>query len=137
MQDYIIATSSTADLPREYLEEHQIPFISYTYTVNGEIRQDDCREESRDANFKGMRAGDDLKTSMINAVQYEEYFRVLLDSGRDVIFLDMSEAFTDMYMCEHVFPHGFSNSAVAAGHLNEYGHQAIAAELIKAIEENS
>ncbi|MBQ6594311.1 MAG: DegV family protein [Clostridia bacterium] len=91
MQDYIIATSSTADLPREYLEEHQIPFISYTYTVNGEIRQDDCREESRDANFKGMRAGDDLKTSMINAVQYEEYFRVLLDSGRDVIFLDMSE----------------------------------------------
>ena len=54
-----------------------------------------------------------------------------------IIFLDMSEAFTDMYMCEHVFPHGFSNSAVAAGHLNEYGHQAIAAELIKAIEENS
>ena len=31
--DYIIATSSTSDLPRTYLEAHHIPFISYTYTV--------------------------------------------------------------------------------------------------------
>ena len=31
--DYIIATSSTSDLPRTWLEEHQIPFIPYSYTV--------------------------------------------------------------------------------------------------------
>ena len=27
MSDYIIATSSTSDLPRTWLEEHNIPFI--------------------------------------------------------------------------------------------------------------
>ncbi len=91
MKDYLIATSSTADLPRTWLEEHRIPFISYSYTVNGEPREDDCREESRAAVYKGMRAGDDLKTSMINEFVYYDFFKSLLEEGKDVIFLDMSE----------------------------------------------
>ena len=91
MRDYLIATSSTADLPRPWLEDHHIPFISYSYTVNGEPREDDCREESRAAVYKGMRAGDDLKTSMINEYVYYDFFKSLMEEGKDVIFLDMSE----------------------------------------------
>ena len=91
MRDYLIATSSTADLPRPWLEDHHIPFISYSYTVNGEPREDDCREESRAAVYKGMRAGDDLKTSMINEFVYYDFFKSLMEEGKDVIFLDMSE----------------------------------------------
>ena len=91
MKDYIIATSSTSDLPREWLDGHGVPFISYSFTVNGELRQDDCREESRAAMFRGMRNGDDLKTSMINEYAYYEFFKGLLDTGKDVLFLDMSE----------------------------------------------
>lgn len=91
MKEYLIATSSTSDLPRTWLDEHHIPFISYSFTVNGTPQQDDCREESRAANFKGMRAGDDLQTSMINEYVYTEFFRSLLSTGKDVIFLDMSE----------------------------------------------
>lgn len=91
MADYIIATSSTADLPRTWLDEHNIPFISYNYTVNDEPRQDDCREESRSAVYAGMRAGDMLKTSMINEFAYYDFLKGLLEGGKDVIFLDMSE----------------------------------------------
>ena len=91
MSDYLIATSSTADLPRPWLEEHHIPFISYSYTVNGEPREDDCREESRAAVYKGMRAGDDLKTSMINEYVYYDFFKSLMEEGKNVVFLDMSE----------------------------------------------
>lgn len=90
MSDYIIATSSTSDLPRTWLEAHRIPFISYTYTVNDELREDDCREESRAAVYTGMRAGDRLKTSMINEFVYYDFFKGLLDTGKDVIFMDMS-----------------------------------------------
>ena len=91
MPNYIIATSSTADLPRTWLDEHNIPFIAYNYTVNDEGREDDCREESRAAVYAGMRAGDILKTSMINEFAYYDFFKGLLDTGKDVIFLDMSE----------------------------------------------
>ncbi|MBE6910066.1 MAG: DegV family protein [Ruminococcaceae bacterium] len=91
MADYIIATSSTSDLPRTWLDEHNVPFISYQYTVNDEAFTDDCREESRAAVYAGMRGGNLLKTSMINKFQYLEFFEELLGSGKDVIFLDMSQ----------------------------------------------
>ena len=91
MSNYIIATSSTSDLPRTYLEAHQIPFISYTYTVSDTLYEDDCHEETREAVYHGMRNGDLLKTSMINEYIYYDFFKELLDTGKDVIFLDMSQ----------------------------------------------
>ena len=91
MSDYIIATSSTSDLPRTWLDAHNVPFIPYTYTVNDELREDDCREDSREAVYLGMRGGDRLKTSMINEFVYYDFFKELLDTGNNVIFLDMSK----------------------------------------------
>lgn len=91
MSDFIIATSSTCDLPRTWLEEHHIPFISYNFTINDQPAADDCREESRAQIYAGMRRGDILKTSQINEPAYEEFFRRLLTEGKNVLFLDMSE----------------------------------------------
>ena len=97
MSDYIIATSSTCDLPRTWLDEHQVPFISYSFTINDKPAVDDCREESRAAIYAGMRKGDILKTSQINQPAYEDFFRKLLSSGKDVLFLDMSEKMSVSY----------------------------------------
>ncbi len=91
MPNYIIATSSTSDLPRTWLDAHGVPFIPYTYTVGDTLFEDDCREESRDRVYAGMRRGDLLKTSMINEFVYYDFFKGLLDTGKDVIFLDMSQ----------------------------------------------
>ena len=97
MADYIIATSSTSDLTRDWLDAHNVPFIPYTYTVGRDLYEDDCREESRAAVYAGMRNGDLLKTSMINEFVYEDFFRGLLDTGRDVVFLDMSQKMSVSY----------------------------------------
>lgn len=97
MADYIIATSSTSDLTRDWLDEHGVPFIPYTYTIGSDVFEDDCREESRAAIYTGMRKGDRLKTSMINEVVYGDFFRKLLRSGKDVIFLDMSQKMSVSY----------------------------------------
>ena len=97
MSDYIIATSSTSDLPRTWLDEHEIPFISYSYTINDEGFEDDCREENRVSVYAGMRRGDLLKTSMINEFSYYEFFEGLLARGKDIIFLDMSQKMSASY----------------------------------------
>ena len=97
MADYIIATSSTSDLTRDWLDEHGVPFIPYTYTVGNDLYEDDCREDSRAAVYAGMRKGDILKTSMINEFMYADFFRGLLKTGKDVIFLDMSQKMSVSY----------------------------------------
>lgn len=97
MSNYCIATSSTADLPRTWLDDHHIPFIPYSFTVNDREVVDDCREESRLKVYKGMRGGDLLKTSQINEYAYRDFFRDLLAKGQDVLFLDMSKAMSVSY----------------------------------------
>ena len=52
MPDYIIATTSTSDLPRTWLDEHQIPFLSYTFTINETAAEDDCTRKSAYVHFK-------------------------------------------------------------------------------------
>lgn len=97
MPDYIIATSSTSDLPRTWLDAHAVPFIPYSYTVGDRLCEDDCREESRDAVYAGMRRGDRLKTSMINEFVYQDFFRAQLETGKDLLFLDMSQKMSVSY----------------------------------------
>lgn len=96
-QNYVIATASTCDLTREYLEEHNIPFIGYTYVMNDEVYTDDCREETRADIYKQMREGSLLSTSAINEFSYEEFFEELIKDGKDVIFLDMCRPLSSSY----------------------------------------
>ena len=84
MNDYILATVSTSDLPRKWLEDHDIPFVSYTLVIDDMIYEDDCREETRQTVFSAMREGKMPSTSQIPEFTYEQFFRRLLDTGKDV-----------------------------------------------------
>lgn len=50
-----------------------------------------------------------------------------------IIFVDMTPDFERMYEEEHILAHGFINTAVGTGHLNKYGHKAIAERLTEVI----
>ena len=95
MDDYIIATVSTADLTAAYMQEHNIPFISYTYSIDEEILVDDCTPESRKALFAAMRDGKMPSTSQISKFAYYDFFKKLLETGKNVIFVDMSRAISN------------------------------------------
>ena len=97
MSDFIIATSSTADLPRTWLEANGVPFIAYSYIQGEKVFEDDCREESRQELYESMRRGDRFKTSMINGEKYCAFFRGILEKGKDLIFLDMSREMSVSY----------------------------------------
>lgn len=100
-QNYIIATASTADLTKEYFEEHKLPFISYSYVLGDESYEDDCSEETRLNIYKKMREGALLSTSAINMYTYREFFEGLLKEGKDIIFLDMTRVLSSSWkFCE-------------------------------------
>lgn len=97
-QDYIIATASTCDLTREYLDKHNVPFISYSYVMDEINYDDDCREETRLDVYKKMRDGKLLSTSAINMYTYRGFFESLYKDGvKPVIFLDMSHEMSSSY----------------------------------------
>lgn len=53
-----------------------------------------------------------------------------------ILFVDMTDSFTQLYNEKHILAHGFENTAVGEGHLNKYGHAIIAEELVKVIKED-
>lgn len=56
----------------------------------------------------------------------------------EIGYIDMTAAFMNLYKNKHTLAHGFSNTAVGVGHLNKFGHQAVAevlADYIKSCEE--
>ncbi|MDD2993268.1 MAG: DegV family protein [Pygmaiobacter sp.] len=97
MVDFIIAAASTADLPAEYFTEHNVPVIHYTYILDNEPFDDDCQEKSRETLYKRMREGVAITTSMINAYTYYDFFKTLMDTGKDVIFLDMTRQISNSF----------------------------------------
>ncbi len=53
----------------------------------------------------------------------------------DVEFIDMFTEFEESYNQTRVMPHGFSNTTVGEGHINESGHRCIAKKLYSTIIE--
>lgn len=97
MKDYVIATASTCDLDRTWLQEHNIPMISYTFEIDGEVYEDNCTDSARRTIYKAMRSGTFPNTSQITTYAYYEFFRNLAEDGRTVIFLDMDRAISSSY----------------------------------------
>ena len=52
----------------------------------------------------------------------------------DITFVDMTDAFETMYETEHHVAHGFVTGELESGHLNVYGHAAIAEELYTTLQ---
>jgi DegV family protein with EDD domain len=98
MDDYVIAAASTADLPKEYFEEHNVPLIRYSYMIDDKSYEDDCDEHTREKIYKGMRAGTYLTTSMINTYTYHEFFKGIMETGKNLIYLDMSKKMSHSYV---------------------------------------
>jgi DegV family protein with EDD domain len=97
MEDFIIATASTCDADREWLDANNIPMISYTFEVNEKVYIDDCKAETKHALFHEMREGHQPRTSQITAYAYYEFFKELLEKNKNVLFLDMDKALSSSY----------------------------------------
>lgn len=97
MEDFIIATASTCDIDADWLQQNNIPMISYTFEVNEKVYIDDCKAETKHALFHEMREGHQPKTSQITAYAYYEFFKECLEKSNNVLFLDMDKALSSSY----------------------------------------
>lgn len=80
----------------------------------------------------GACVDDDGNLVLIDVSYYDELVEACNDTG--VIFADCREKYEDLYNRNYKLPYGFSNTQVGAGHLNKYGHKAIAENLLPILE---
>lgn len=86
-----IFTDTSANLTADIIEEYNLGLVPFAYMVNGvEAKPDTSGNFDGKAYYDAMRAGADVKTSMINCVAFTEAIRQSLDEGDDVIYIGMS-----------------------------------------------
>ncbi len=95
---YILSCCSTVDLSKEHLERLGIHYICFHYTLDGKEYADDLGQSVPFEEFYNrLKNGADSKTSMVSVGEYEEYFKSLLDTGKDVIHISLSSGISGSY----------------------------------------
>lgn len=97
MSEYVIATSSTCDLDADWLSGHSVPFISYTFTVDGKDYRDECHPDTKVFIKEQMDADHAVTTAAVSLYSYMEFFESILKEGKDLVFLDMTKALSSSY----------------------------------------
>lgn len=84
-------TDTSANLPAAQLRQHNITVIPFSYTVNGKemVYPEDTDFDGAEF-YNAMRAGAEVRTSMINPDTAGKYFEQALRAGDDVLYVGMS-----------------------------------------------
>lgn len=89
MTDFIITTDNTADLPAEYLKEHQIPYMKLSYIIDEKVYEGEADFDSKDF-YDKIRGGCMPSTSQISPEHAREFFESHLKNGKDILHIAFS-----------------------------------------------
>ena len=94
---FIVFTDGSANLPGSLLEG--IIVLPSTYTVNGEpvTYKGDIENFDMHAYYDGLRAGNEVKTSLLNTELFLTAFEPFLKEGNDIVYVAMSSGISGTY----------------------------------------
>jgi DegV family protein with EDD domain len=101
---YQVFVDSAANIPAVIVKKYGINVISFVNYVDGEelvcfdpnLSMEEEREKGKEY-YDKIRAGMDVKTSMVNANGFMESFRPVLDKGEDIIYFSLSKNISGTY----------------------------------------
>ena len=96
MNNYIITSDTTCDLPESYRKEHEIEIIPLYYNMDDVIYGDEVNLEPA-AFYDKMRNGKLPTTMACNPEAAEKCFRKYLDKGLDILHIAFSSALSSSY----------------------------------------
>lgn len=98
MSKYILTCCSTADMPYEYFQEREIPFVCFHYHMDEEVYPDDLGQTMSFQEFYDRIAAGALPTtSQVNIGQFIEFFEPFLKEGKDILHLSLSTGLSGVY----------------------------------------
>lgn len=96
MEQYKIATDSTVDLPKEYLEKHQIGCINLSYIIDDVIYGQEKELEIK-AFYEAIRNGKLPTTSQVNPDEAKAKFKEFYKTNKNILYLAFSSGLSGTY----------------------------------------
>lgn len=96
MNQFVIVTDSTTDLPKSYYEEKGIPVVSLSYILDG-VTYQDMNGLSGKEFFDKIRNGSMPTTSQINPEQAKEALEPIVKEGKDILYIGFTSGLSGSY----------------------------------------
>ena len=98
MSDYVLTCCSTADMPNEYFQKRNIPFVCFHFTMDGKEYPDDLGQSmSFEEFYKRIAAGAMPTTSQVTLGQFINFFEPYLAAGKDILHISLSSGLSGTY----------------------------------------
>lgn len=98
MKNYILTCCSTADMPLDYFERRNIPFVSFHFNLDGEEYPDDLGQSMSFEDFYSrIKVGAMPTTSQVNVGQYLDFFTPFLKDEKDILHISFSSGLSGSY----------------------------------------
>jgi len=98
MSDYVLTCCTTADMPYEYFQKRNIPFVCFHYNMDGNEYPDDLGQTMPFEEFYGrISAGAMPTTSQVNVGQFISFFEPYLKDGKDILHITLSTGLSGVY----------------------------------------
>lgn len=96
MSTFVITADSTVDLPKEFLEEKQVPVVSLSYIIDGATYKDGEGLTSKEF-YDKIREGAMPTTSQVNPEQARKLFEPILKEGKDLLHIAFTSGLSGTY----------------------------------------
>jgi DegV family protein with EDD domain len=98
MTGYILTCCSTTDMPLEYFQKRNIPFVKFHFNIDGKDYLDDLGQSMSFEDFYAkIAAGAMPTTSQVSVGQYLEFFETFLKDGKDILHISLSSGLSGSY----------------------------------------
>lgn len=99
MKNYVIITESTTDISAEMVKELGIEMIPMAFELDGQsyMHYPDEREMESKVFYDRLRKGEKSVTSLVNTETFLQYFRPILDSGNDILYISFSSGLSGTF----------------------------------------
>lgn len=89
MNNYVLFTDSTCDLPNKLAEQLDVRVVPMEFLIDNRVYHHylDGREMSMKEFYDGLRNGSMPTTTQINQTVYFELFEPVLAEGKDILYL--------------------------------------------------
>lgn len=98
MSDFVLSCCSTADRSKEFLDENDIKYVCFHFSLDGKEYADDLGQSvSFEEFYKWMSDGAMPITSQVNCEEFKEFFEPFLKEGKDILHVSTSSGLSGAY----------------------------------------
>jgi len=96
MNDYVILTDSSCDLPDDIVKKYQLEILQLDFIVEGEGSFHNDQADIEEV-YSKLRNGANIKTSAANISQASEAIEALFNQKKDILYLGFSSGLSSTY----------------------------------------